>query len=146
MAKRPTPDSEILAQIPSALQRTRRARLAEPHAASVRYDGQHRALAIALTNGGAFIVPVSLVPSLSTATKHELSSARAGVGGVAIEFPSLDLNIGVASLAQLLLGRRAIMQAAGAVAGASRSPAKQQAARRNGAKGGRPRKAAPQTA
>lgn len=140
MAKRPS-DKEILAQIPQARARAARARLLEPHAASASYDRRSRTLHVRLTNGGGFEVPVSSIPGFSDASDEELAGVEVDHAGVGLRWETLDADLSVSGLAQLVLGRRILLRAAGAAGGAARSDEKAAAARRNGQRGGRPRKA-----
>lgn len=141
MAKRPS-DKEILAQIPQARARAARARLLEPHAASASYDRRSRTLHVRLTNGGGFEVPVGAIPGFSDASDEELAGVEVDHAGVGLRWETLDADLSVSGLAQLVLGRRILLRAAGAAGGAARSDEKAAAARRNGQRGGRPKKKA----
>jgi hypothetical protein len=135
-------DREILSQIPPARRRARLARLAHPAAMKARYDRSGRQLHVTLTNGTTLIVPVDLISSLRRAEETDLAAVRVGVAGLGLRWDDLDEDLSVEGLARIALGSRMLLRAAGAAGGASRSPAKMQAARRNGLKGGRPRKMA----
>ena len=140
MAKHRASDSEILAQIPAAVARAKHARRTEPHAATASYDARERVLHVGLTNGSAFSIPVANVPGLESASDADLSRVRVGPAGVGLRWDELDADLSVAGLAQLVLGAKTLLRVAGAAGGAARSEVKAQAARRNGLKGGRPRK------
>jgi hypothetical protein len=142
MAKRQPTDSEILAQIPAAIARARRAERTEPHASTVRYDRRTRTLHVSLTNGSAFSVPVVNIPPLQSASDDDLARVDVGPAGVGLRWEALDVDVSVAGLAQVVFGARSLQRAAGSVAGSARTEAKASAARRNGLKGGRPRKVA----
>ena len=141
MAKRQPSDSQILAQIPAAVARARRAQRAEPHANAARYDRRTRTLHVGLTNGSTFSVPVVHIPTLRSASDDDLARVAIGPAGVALRWDTLDADVGVTSLAQAVFGARSLQRVAGAVAGSARTEAKATAARLNGLKGGRPRKA-----
>ena len=132
-------DQEILSQIPAARRRAQRALRTQPHAAAVRYDRALRTIALTLTNGVTLVVPVRLVAALHHATDADLAEVAVGAAGVSLRWDRLDLDLGVAGLAQAALGRHTLLRAAGAAGGAARTPAKARAARLNGRKGGRPR-------
>ena len=140
MARRKQTDREILAQLPAARARTRRAESSEPHAARASFDRKSREIRIRLTNGGSFAVPVALLDELRKLSDDELATLEVGAAGVGLRWPRLDIDLSVMGLARAVLGSAALMRVAGAVGGAARSRAKAEAARRNGAKGGRPRK------
>ena len=142
MASRRLTDAEILAQIPAAVARAARSRRTKPHAESARFDRRSRALHVRLTNGVALAIPVALVPSLAKHTDADLSHVVVGPAGLGLHWERLDVDLSVAALARVVLGARTLMQAAGAAGGSSRSPAKSDAARENGKKGGRPKKRA----
>ncbi len=138
MASESLTDEQILAQIPEARARALRAQTREPHAATASYDRPTRRLRIELTNGAEFSVAVAHVPELRDVSDADLGAGEAGVG---VHWPALDLDLSVTGLARLVFGVRIVHRAAGAAAGGVRSPAKAEAARKNGARGGRPRKA-----
>lgn len=138
------PDEEILAQIPAARARARRAQATEPHAVRARYDRRQRAVHVALTNGSSFTVPVRIVPELASASDADLAEVEVGPAGVGLHWARLDADLSVAGLAAVVLGRGTLLRAAGAAGGAAKSRAKAEAARRNGARGGRPPRAVPE--
>jgi hypothetical protein len=142
MAKHLMTDDDILAQVPAARQRARRARLTHPHAAAVRFERAGRRLHVQLTNGAALVIPVELIASLRDATDQDLATVSVGAAGIGLRWEGLDQDLTIAGLAKVALGSRVLLRASGSVGGAARTPAKIRAARRNGRKGGRPRKVA----
>jgi len=134
-------DDQILAQIAEARVRALRAQTREPHAATAGYDRATRRLRVGLTNGAEFSVAVALVPELRDASDVDLSAVEVGPAGVGVHWPALDVDLSVTGLARLVFGVGVVQRAAGAAAGRVRSPEKAEAARKNGARGGRPRKA-----
>ncbi len=137
----PLTDEQILGQIAEARARALRAQTREPHAATAAYDPATRRLRIGLTNGAEFSVAVALVPELRAASDADLRAVEVGPAGIGVHWPALDVDLSVTGLARLVFGVRVVHRAAGAAAGRVRSPAKAEAARKNGARGGRPRKA-----
>lgn len=142
MAKRSLSDAEILAQVPAARQRAQRKLLTEPHAQRARFDKGHRTLHVMLTNGAAFQIPIDLIPALKAVSGKELADVKVGPAGVGLRWERLDADLSVAALASAALGSTVLLRAAGSLGGSARTRAKQRAARRNGQKGGRPRKTA----
>lgn len=140
MAKHRLTNDEIAAQFVRAKLRTRRAQATEPHALTARYDRRLRAVDVKLTNGSSFRIPTANLPELSEADDEALAAVEVSPGGAGIHWESLDVDLSVAGLVRNMFGARAVSRAAGAIAGAMRSEAKADAARRNGSKGGRPRK------
>ncbi|HET9064493.1 MAG TPA: DUF2442 domain-containing protein [Gemmatimonadales bacterium] len=139
MATRRLTERDIDEQILAAKARTTRALHLEPRAESIRYSSRRRELLLSLTNGVVLNMPVALVPGLEHATRTALSDIRIIPGGFDVRWESLDVDLGVSQLVVLALGRTLVSRAGGTVAGARTSRAKATAARRNGAKGGRPR-------
>ena len=133
-------DSEILARIPQARARARRALIAEPHAKAARFDKVRRTLQVVLTNGAALTIPVHLVYALPAASEKDLSEVSVGPAGVGLRWETLDADLSVSHLADVALGRAILLRAAGAAGGAARTRAKARAAQANGKKGGRPRR------
>ncbi len=141
MARQRT-DSAILAQIPAARRRARRAQMSQPHAIAARFERNGRRLHVTLSNGAALVIPVQLIASLRDATDQALATVSVGAAGIGLHWEGLDEDLTIAGLAKIVLGTRTLFRASGSAGGASRTPAKIRAARRNGRKGGRPRKAA----
>ena len=78
---------------------------------------------------------------LENATPAELSAIEVSPSGFGIHFPKLDADLYLPSLLEGFLGSRKWMASRlGAHGGKSRSDAKAAAAKRNGRRGGRPRK------
>jgi hypothetical protein len=127
------------AQIDAALERGREARLHEPRANAAHYDRRLGRLIVDLTNGCTFAFPPSLAEGLESATADQLAHVELQGAGTGLHWPALDVDLSVPALMAGLLGTQAFLARQ---AGLSRSPAKIAAARSNGAKGGRPRKAA----
>jgi len=133
-------ETEMDAQIRRAVARAKRRRHAQPIASAARYDRRRRALVVTLTNGAELSVPIDIVPALCGATDAQLSTIRVGPEGLYVIWDPLNIDVGVAALAQAALGRNTLLRAAGAAGGSTSTTAKAVAARRNGLKGGRPRK------
>jgi hypothetical protein len=92
-----------------------------------------------LTNGCSFTFPPRLAQGLETATDDQLAAVQILGHGYGLHWPALDTDISIPGLLAGIFGTKAHMAR---LAGGTRSPAKAAAARANGAKGGRPRKAA----
>ena len=125
-------------EIEAALERGQRALISEPRAKAVRYDAEFDRIVVDLTNGCAFAFPPKLAQGLETATEDELKAVEILGFGVGLHWEALDVDLSVAGLMAGLFGTRAYMAR---LAGQATSPAKARAARENGAKGGRPRRA-----
>ncbi len=137
MAHRPTlTDADILAQIPAARER---ARTSGGVAVGVRYRRTRGHLEIALASGATLLIPAALVPALHGLTRTALSQVVITTAGMGLSWERAGVDLSVAGLAQLALGRHTLLRAAGAAGGSARSPAKTRASRLNGRRGGRPR-------
>lgn len=136
MVKRIT-EAEILAQLPALRVEEAAARQAGLFADEVSYDRKSARLVLELTNGYQLRIPVATLPHLAQATHAQLSAVELSPAGAGIHFEELDADYEVAGLV-LTLGAREAGRRGGSVV----SEAKASAARRNGAKGGRPRKGA----
>lgn len=128
------------AQVDAALARGIAARLHQPRAAAARYDRQLGQVVVELTNGCTFAFPPRLAEGLETATGDQLAAVEVLGSGYGLHWEALDADLSIPGLLAGLFGTRAHMAR---LAGQATSPAKAAAARANGAKGGRPRKAAP---
>jgi len=124
-----------------ALARGRQA-LAEPHAVSARYIASARVLELAYSNGLTLRIHPNEVSVLKDLPRSILAQAYVTPGGDGLVFGDSDMAAIsipglVARLIPVDIARRAVAAARGSV----RSASKSEAARRNGAKGGRPAKA-----
>jgi hypothetical protein len=126
------------AQVDAALERGRTARQQEPRAAAARYDRRLDQVVVELTNGCTFAFPPRLAQGLEAATADQLAQVEVLGAGSGLHWEALDADLSVPGLLAGLFGTRAYMARH---AGRTASPAKAAAARANGAKGGRPRKA-----
>ncbi len=125
-------------QIDAALARGRAARVHEPRAATVRFDRATGRVVIELTNGCLFAFPAHLAQGLQTACEDQLAQVEILGAGAGLHWKALDVDFAVPELLAGLFGTKAYMARQ---AGLTKSAAKTAAARANGAKGGRPRKA-----
>lgn len=119
------------------------ARLQGPRAVAARYDAGRGRVVIALSTGVELGLAPRDVEGLAGASADDLRSVEIDSQGLGIHFPKLDADIYVPALLEGILGSRRWMAARlGAAGGQARSPAKVTAARKNGRRGGRPRKSA----
>lgn len=142
MAKREPTDAEILAQIPAARARAREADATEPRARSARYDRRTGRVVVELTNGCALHFPASLTQGLAGASAAELQAVELYPGGIGLRWDALDVDLSVPGLVAGVFGGTAWTAAQlGRKGGRASSASKAAAVRKNGKKGGRPRKA-----
>jgi len=127
------------ARIDAALTRGEEARQLEPRAAAARYDRQVGRVIVELTNGCTFAFPPRMAQGLEAASDDELSQVEVLGSGSGLHWEALDADLSIQGLLAGLFGTRAHMARQ---AGRATSSAKAAAARANGSKGGRPRRAA----
>lgn len=142
MTESRTPKAAILAQVPGAVARATRARRAGLRATAARYDRRTGRVMMELTNGFVFGFPVALVRTLAGATAAQRAAVKVSPGGSALHWEKLDVDLSVPGLLLSSIGRAQKLTELARLAGQATSPAKATAARVNGAKGGRPRRAA----
>ena len=142
MAKRRTPLSVILAQLPAARARSERDWKAGKRATSARYDRETGRIVIELSNGFLFGFPAKSIPYLADASAKQLAAVEVSPGGMGLHWEELDADLSVPGLLMSSLGRKEKLSELARVAGKAKSAAKAVASRANGAKGGRPRKTA----
>ena len=126
------------AAIEAALERGRRAHESEPRAATARFDRQTGRVIVDLTNGCTFAFPPRLAQGLEEATDDQLAAVEILGHGYGLHWEALDVDLSLPGLMAGIFGTKAYMARR---AGQATSAAKAAAARANGAKGGRPRKA-----
>jgi hypothetical protein len=130
-------------ELEAAEDRGRELARTEPRASAAYYDGATRRMTIDLVNGCSYSFPTDLVQDLHDAGDADLALVEVDGMGFNLHWPTLDVDLYVPALVSGIFGTRDWMSKQLArVAGQAKSPAKAAAARANGAKGGRPRKAA----
>ena len=142
MAKPRTSRAAILAQLPAARAREARERESGRRAVAVSYDRRTRRIMMELTSGFVFGFPASAIPALADATAAQLARVELSPGGSALHWEELDADLSVAGLLLASVERSERLSELARLAGSTTTPAKARAARANGKKGGRPRKAA----
>jgi hypothetical protein len=140
MAKYHVTDRHILAQIPAARARERHARHKEPRAATATYDRVAHRINVELIDGGQFAVPAWRIPELRHAPVEDVEAVEVSPSGEALHWERLNADYRVPELLLALIGPTAWRSELARVAGRVSSPRKRRAAKKNGAKGGRPRK------
>ncbi|HEY1883231.1 MAG TPA: DUF2442 domain-containing protein [Candidatus Cybelea sp.] len=128
-------------QIDAAYRRREKRLRAEPLATSVRFLPSRGAVLIEMNNGAALIIPRRLLQGLRAASPAQLRRARIDAKGTVVSWPELDADFTIVSLLHGVYGGKRWMSELARHAGESKSAAKATAARINGVKGGRPRKA-----
>lgn len=141
MARPTVTDADIIAQIPAARARERHARASGTRATRVHYDAATKRVSLELSNGCSFAFPISTIPALRRVSPASLRLVRLDPSGIAIQWPSLDVDLSVPGLLLSAIDVPARRRELARLAGATTSPAKAAAARANGIKGGRPRAA-----
>ena len=127
------------AELVAAEQRGRQYLASVPLATSARYDARRRRVVLELNNGSMFAFPTEAVEFLQGASHADLADIEIWGEGYALRWDKLDVDFTVPGLLAGVFGTRIYMAQ---LAGRATSPAKAAAARANGAKGGRPKKAA----
>lgn len=129
------------ALVAEAERRGQRSLRTEPRARSARYNRRTGRVHVELTNGCTFAFPARDAQGLGRASDTELAQVEVLGLGLGLHWERLDVDLSVPALLAGFFGTKAYVDRQRAArAGAARSPAKAAAARRNGAKGGRPRK------
>jgi hypothetical protein len=131
-------DSRLIAAVDAG----KAARKRGDGAIAVAYEPRSRRLRIELASGVAVSVPVHKVQGLAAATPAVIKSVKLTGKGYSLYWAGLDLDVSVAELVAGCFGTRAWMSALARQGGRATSSAKSVAARKNGLKGGRPRKLA----
>jgi hypothetical protein len=134
-------DAELERQHKEAVKRGKIAEASEPQAKTARYDRRSKRLAVELANGATFLIPINLLQGFEGAPPDDIAAVEVVPRGSALRWEKLDLDYSVAGLVAGVFGNRAWMSELGRQGGHAKSEAKARAARANGARGGRPRKA-----
>lgn len=124
-----------------AERRGRQSRAREPRATDARYDPASGRVLITLDNGCSFAFPARMAEGLEDASEDELASVEILGAGYGLHWEARDVDLSIPGLLSGLFGTKAYMDRLRATrAGSTSSPLKAAAARKNGAKGGRPRR------
>jgi hypothetical protein len=113
----------------------------ELRAVAVRYDANKRVIILTLQGNVLLEIPRERIPGLASADSGVLAAVELEGDGEYLRWPDLDVDHAVPTLLAQVLGMRTVSENARR-AGSVSSPAKAAAVRRNGRKGGRPRKKA----
>lgn len=115
-----------------------------PHATSAHYDMVRDRVVVELSTGIEISFSPKQAQGLEKANTEELSEIVITPAGLGLHFPRIDADIYVPSLLEGILGTTKWMAGKmGRIGGQSRSTSKTIAARENGKRGGRPKKARP---
>jgi hypothetical protein len=116
----------------------------EHRARAAWYDRTHDAVILLLSDGRVFGAERTRIPSLAEANPRQFRTLQVTEDGAFLWMPPFDLQISVDGLVTRLMesSPATLRRSAARSTGATTSPAKADAARRNGRLGGRPRKAA----
>ena len=114
----------------------------EPVARRVEHIPELNLLMVELSNRRRLALPVEDLQGLGDATREQLENHELLGRGTGIRFPDVDVDLYVPALIEGVYGNRRWMAQLGRKGGRAKSPAKSMAARINGAKGGRPNRAA----
>ena len=110
-------------------------------ATAVRYDGRRKRIVLRLDSGVELVFAPHLAHGLEGACTADLADAQISPSGLGLHFPALNADLYLPTLLEGLFGsRRWLAVQNGRAGGKAQSLAKAQAARSNGARGGRPKK------
>jgi hypothetical protein len=116
-----------------------------PTITGARFIRSRRVLEVTFEHGVKISVPVSLIQDFTMLEREptlaELAEVEISGAGASLYWPRLDVGLWGPGLLQGIFGTKAWMRALARGMGSARSVAKTAAARENGKKGGRPRKA-----
>jgi hypothetical protein len=126
----------------AAAERGKARRNSEPHAVSASFDKQRGLLVVVLSNRTEMAFPIAEIEGLAGAADDDLEQIEIEPFGFGLHWPRLDADVYIPALLKGVLGSRTWMAAImGKAGGQASTPEKAAAARENGKKGGRPRKA-----
>jgi hypothetical protein len=124
-------------------EREMQARMADgPRAVAAHYDRRRSRVVVCLDNGLELTFPPELAEGLHQAASVDLAKIEISPTGLGLHWPKLDADLYLPALINGVLGSARWMAGLmGRKGGRARTTAKVAAARANGRRGGRPRKA-----
>jgi hypothetical protein len=129
------------AEVDAAARRGEQLATDEPRAKSAHFDAQSGRVVVELTNGCTFAFPARALQGLAEASDEELADVEVLGSGYGLHWQRLDADFSVPGLMMGVFGAGSwLARERARQAGQTTSVAKAAAARRNGAKGGRPRR------
>jgi hypothetical protein len=131
-------DTDFERKNETAVREAREADRIEPRASSIRYDAQQGLLLVELRSGFVFGFPPERIFGLEDTTAKQLATVRISPSGDGLHWDDLNVD---ASLTGIMADALNLREWAPRFMGQARSGAKARAARLNGTKGGRPRRA-----
>jgi hypothetical protein len=136
--KRSLTNEEIRQRIAGARAREKADRETGLRAAKAFYDPINELVMIETTRGFRWGIPKARIPAITKASAEELVQLTLSPSGDGIHWEGLDVQLSVPGLLVDALGAGTLAKELARRGGQSTSDAKVEAARRNGAKGGRP--------
>ena len=113
---------------------------AEPRAIHAWYAADSGRVFIELKNGIVIGFPCGLLQGLGNATPEQLAEVEVTPTGYGLHWQGLDADFAVPQLVAGIFGTKSWMAELGRRGGQTKSTAKAKASRKNGQRGGRPRK------
>lgn len=111
------------------------------HAVSAHYDQPSARILVELNTGVQVTFPIHLAEGLAGASPQDLAEIEITPAGLGLHWPRIDADLYVPALLQGVFGSKRWMAAQlGMAGGKVHTEAKAAAARKNGRKGGRPRR------
>ena len=111
-----------------------------PYAVNAYFDVDEGKIIVEFNDGTEFRFPPCVAQGLGSATPEELIEVQITPSGLGLHWESLDADLLIPELMKGIYGTQQWMAEMGAKGGRAKSSAKAAAARKNGTKGGRPRK------
>ncbi len=143
MAKWKLNDKAIKEQIAKAKEQAHLANEIEPRAKAAYYDRSANRIVVELSNEADFRFAPSSVQELVAASPDEIAQVEISPSGQTLRWKKLDADLSLPGLMMGIFGTKMWMAHLGRTGGQATSQAKAAAARLNGIKGGRPKKAVP---
>jgi hypothetical protein len=131
-------DAQIKTQFKQARAATRMLMRQPSWPVHAAYDDEIDHIIIGLRGGAIMAIPRSAIKELAKASSKQLQEVELWADG--LHWEELDIDISIPGLLEEVMGATFFSSVAGRIGGRSKSKAKADAARANGAKGGRPRK------
>lgn len=115
---------------------------AEFRAADVRFNETRNVIELTMIDGWGLFFRYTDIEEFRDVSPEDMKKLEISPAGMGLELDALDIHVSIHGLVTAFISPHLMAKSLGRRGGETKSPAKKQSARKNGKKGGRPKKVA----